>query len=78
MDHAQPRAVRVTVHRDGSCGDGDTCPAFTTIDTDPGGGYVIGELVVDPDIVAAHAHKMGPGEVLSRVSRSLAPEVFGP
>lgn len=34
-----PVLINVAVHR-GSCGDDETCPAFTTIDTDPDGDYV--------------------------------------
>lgn len=75
MDQMKPK-INVTVHR-GSCGDDDTCTAFTTIDTDPDGGYVIVELVTDPEVLAAHAHRIGPGEGLGRVPRDLAPEVFG-
>lgn len=70
-------AITVTVHRSVSCRDGETCPAFTTVDTDPTGGYVIHTIVTDPDVLAAHAHLIGPGESLGRIGRTLAPEVFG-
>lgn len=69
------REPRMTVHRS-SCGDDDTCDSFTTIDTDPEGGYVIGTLVTDPAIIAAHGRKLGPGEVVIRLDRALAPEVW--
>jgi hypothetical protein len=76
MDQQDDKKINMTVLRS-SCGDDDTCETFSVIDTDPEGGYVIGKVVTDPAIVAAHAHKIGPGEALFRVPRSLAPEVFG-
>ena len=74
MDHDQPS---VTVHRKGDCDESPVCPAFTTVDTDPTGGYVVHTVVTDPGVLAAHAHLIGPGEALGRVDRALAPEVFG-
>lgn len=69
-------AIKVTIHRGDDCADDETCPAFATIDTDPAGGYVIGKQVTDPDVLTAFAHKIGAGEVLSRVPRRYGPEVF--
>ena len=73
---------RVTVHRiDPRCGDEDTCEQFTTMDTDPEGGYVIAKRVsrwsrAGRAARRAHRGKIGRGEVLTRMDRELAPEVW--
>jgi hypothetical protein len=78
MNQLNENEVQVTVLRvDNTCPDVDSCPAFTTVNTDQEWGYVIVKEVTDPAILAAHAKHIGPGERLGRVPRHLAPEVFG-
>ncbi len=72
----------VTVHRiDPSCGTDETCEQFTSINTDPGGGYVSSKRVsrwsrAGRAARRAHAGKIGRGEILTRMDRSIAPEVW--
>ena len=72
-----PAKITISVLR-GNCADEETCPAVTRVEHDPDGRYLIGERVTDPDILAAHAHRMATGEVLVRFPVGLIPEVDRP
>lgn len=63
MDETDVAVPEVTVLR-GSCGDDETCPVQTTVSTRPGRIYYVATIETDPDIVAAYAGRVGPGEIL--------------
>lgn len=61
--------MKVTVDRlIPSCPDGKTCP--TLAHTDDGAGIVVGEIVRDPEVLAALG--IGPDEMAVKVPPSLA------
>jgi hypothetical protein len=57
-----------------SCADGIKCPAIAEVDGMEDL-YVIVTDETDPAILAAFADRVGPGERLGRVPRSLLPEM---
>lgn len=71
--------IEVTVLRanDPSCPDGNSCPAVTRVKQRPGRHYLIAVPETDPAVLAAHASRMGPGEVLVWQPDDLVPEVDG-
>ena len=59
----------------GDCPDGETCPSKDLVDVHPDRVYMIGNVVTDPDLLAAFAHRIGPGEQLYWQPAALHPEV---
>ncbi len=48
----------------GSCGDDETCPVQTSVSTRPGRIYYVATIETDEEILAAHAGRVGPDEIL--------------
>ena len=59
----------------GPCEIGRTCEGVHTLADSPGEYYVITTEVTDPDVVAAFAPRLGPGERLGTVARRIIDEV---
>lgn len=75
MDRAIP-PVEVTVLRSsGPCGDDEECPAVTRVSARPGRHYFVGTPETDPEVLAAHAGKIGATEMLFWEPSSLIPEL---
>jgi hypothetical protein len=71
---SKPERIVVRVLR-GTCADEETCAAVTRVEHDTQWRYMIGEPVSDPAILAAHADRMAPHEVLVRYPVGLIPEI---
>lgn len=71
---SKPEKIVVHVLR-GTCADEETCAAVTRVEHDTHWRYLIGEPVTDPAILAAHADRMAPHEVLVRYPTGLIPEI---
>lgn len=71
---SQPEEIVVRVLR-GTCADEETCATVTRVEHDKQWRYLIGEPVSDPAILAAHADRMAPHEVLVRYPAGLIPEI---
>ncbi|WP_028937480.1 hypothetical protein [Pseudonocardia spinosispora] len=58
----------------GSCGDDETCPMLGTVPARPGKVQGVARLVTEPDLLAAYARHIGPGEALFEMDEGM---IFG-
>jgi hypothetical protein len=63
-------AVQITVLSQDPCADGIKCPMVAEVAGEEDL-FVITKDVQDPDLLAAFADRIGPGEHLGRISRSV-------
>lgn len=76
MDPKDLQPIEVTVVRKAKdCSDDEECPTVTKVNARPGRHYFVGILETDPEILAAHAGKIGPGEALFWEPDTLIPEL---
>lgn len=64
---SESRPYEVTVLRQATCDpcpDDETCFIAGTVPARPGKVQAVAQTVADPALIAAYAHKIGPGEVL--------------
>lgn len=66
---------KITVLRDESCIEGDTCPLIARLDDDPEVLHMVVTPETDPAKIAAFAARIGPGELLATLPAALLPEV---
>lgn len=66
---------KITVLRDESCIEGDTCPLIARLDDHPELLYMVVKPETDPAKIAAFASRIGPGELLATFPAALLPEV---
>lgn len=67
-------AVQITVLSQEPCADGIRCPLVAEVAGEEDL-FVISKDVTDPELLAAFADRIGPGERLTRITRSVITEV---
>jgi hypothetical protein len=66
------RKITLRIVAEDLCGESPTCPVRAKIDEDPNNTYFVGKTDIDPDVRAALADRIGPGEALFKVPNHVA------
>lgn len=66
------RKITIRVIQELSCPEGPVCPLQAVVDQDPDNTYFVYKTDIDPDIAAAFAGRIGPGEALGKVPNQIA------